>query len=262
MEIDNILLKADPSRYVVYQMMLYAGKMGGAELIQKRTENLLLLKTRPFADSLYNYAYVLGEKFDEADMAASTEFFGGDMFRIKTPHQDNIGDAILARGFKLKETGYNMEIRNLGGMDADLALPDNIRIEIVSDREALGHVKHIFAEAFDHQLEDYDRKFGFLDAMMLDKSDRHMKSFLLYEDGQPASTGTYYAFDKFSVENIGTLKAFRGRGYAGLIVRTLLQEARKLGYQEACLDASEAGSKVYEKIGFEFLSKSDTYVKK
>ncbi len=262
MAVNDILLQIDPSRYVVYQMMLYAEKMGGAELIQKQTDNLLLFRTRPFVDSLYNYVYVLSEKFGEADMAASNEFFGGDFFRIKTTHRSDIGDILSTGVFKLKDIGYNMEVRNLDKMDFDCPLPDNIKIEIVGDRKSLEQVKHIFAEAFDYRLEDYDRKFGFLDAIMLNEDDRHIKSFLLYEDGCPVSTGAYYAFDKFSVENIGTLKAFRGRGYAGLIVRRLLREAKELGYREACLDASEAGSKVYEKIGFEFLSKSDTYIKK
>jgi predicted GNAT family acetyltransferase len=50
----------------------------------------------------------------------------------------------------------------------------------------------------------------------------------VYENEVPVATGAYYAFDTLSIENIGTLPAARGKGYAQIIVKKLLQEARKL----------------------------------
>jgi predicted GNAT family acetyltransferase len=50
----------------------------------------------------------------------------------------------------------------------------------------------------------------------------------LYENEKPVATGAYYAFDTFSIENIGTLPEARGKGYAQIIVKKLLQEAKKL----------------------------------
>ena len=92
------------------------------------------------------------------------------------------------------------------------------------------------------------------------EKNKHIKVFVLYENDKPVSTGAYYAFDKFSIENIGTIKSARNRGYAHLIMQILLQEAKKLNYCEACLVASEAGSRVYKKVGFKILAKTNTYI--
>jgi predicted GNAT family acetyltransferase len=62
----------------------------------------------------------------------------------------------------------------------------------------------------------------------MNPADTHINAFVLYEDGKPVATGVYYAFDTFSIENIGTLPEARGKGYAQIIVKKLLQEARKL----------------------------------
>lgn len=86
-----------------------------------------------------------------------------------------------------------------------------------------------------------------------------MSSFILYEKDIPVSTGSYYAFDSFSIEHIGTRKDYRGKGYADKIMKTLLQEAQRLKYKQACLSASEAGYHVYLKVGFKVTNKNTTF---
>lgn len=260
MKINAALSKIDASRYTVYQALDYVKTSAGLELIQKKTNNLFLFKTRPFIDSLYNYAHVLSDKFDERDMISLKEFFGADKFRIKIPDNDNIKAILSAHGFKLKKADIIMAVKDLPGRNYDFSLPENIEILPADNQVILGQAKLIFSEAFDCSPEDCRRKFGFLDKAMLDDEAHHLKTFVLYENGQPVSTGAYYAFDNFSLENIGTIRSARGRGYAGFIVRTLLQAAQKFNYAEACLSASESGARVYEKNGFEALLKTNTYI--
>lgn len=54
------------------------------------------------------------------------------------------------------------------------------------------------------------------------------------------------------MENIGTIKSARENGYAELIMKHLLEEAKKLKYKYACLVASEVGSHVYKKLVLKF----------
>ena len=64
--------------------------------------------------------------------------------------------------------------------------------------------------------------------MLIDTENHHINAFVLYEYEKPVAIGGYYAFDTFDIENIGTIPEARGKGYAQIIVKKLLQEARKL----------------------------------
>ena len=46
---------------------------------------------------------------------------------------------------------------------------------------------------------------------MMDPKDTHINVFVLYENNIAVATGAYYAFDKFSIENIGTRNESRGK---------------------------------------------------
>jgi GNAT superfamily N-acetyltransferase len=260
MKINPLISKIDPSRYTVYQTLDYVKRAAGLELTQKKTANLFLFKAQPFVDSLYNYAHVLGGKLTLKDLKTIKEFFGTDKFRIKIPENQDIADLLLTNGFKLKSTGYVMVAKKIKTRDYNYSLPENVKILPADSRKTLKQVKNIFAAAFNCSLADCEKKLGFLDEKILDREDRHLKSFILYENDQPVATGAYYAFDKFSIESIGTLESARGRGYAGLIMKHLLREAQRLGYNSACLSASEAGRSVYEKVGFESLLKTAAYI--
>lgn len=57
MSINETLSEIDPSRYAVYQMLDYIKDVLKIKIIQEKTANLILIKTEPFIDSLYNYVY-------------------------------------------------------------------------------------------------------------------------------------------------------------------------------------------------------------
>jgi predicted GNAT family acetyltransferase len=132
--------------------------------------------------------------------------------------------------------------------DYSVSLPPNVTVAKVNNAKVLQDYKLIFGEAFNCSLDDTNQKFGFFDNIIMDQNNEHINTFVLYEDEIPASTGAYYAFDNFSIENIGTKKDFRGKGYAYIIMKLLLQEAKRLNYKTACLVASEAGSHVYKNV--------------
>jgi GNAT superfamily N-acetyltransferase len=227
---------------------------------QKETKDLYLFKTEPFLDVLYNYAYTLNGKITKRGISTIKNFFKDEPFRIKVPETKNNSRLLLASGFKFKDDGYIMKTGLITRKNYSSRLPKNITILPVDNLFSLKQARQIFCEAFAFSLKEYKKKFSFLHEIMIDKNNPRIKVFILYENGQPVSTGAYYAFDKFSIENIGTIKSARGRGYAGLIMKRLLTEAKMLGYKQACLVASEAGSHVYKKVGFKILAKTNTYI--
>jgi GNAT superfamily N-acetyltransferase len=261
MEINKALLAIDPSRYTVYQLLDYVKDKIKIELIQKDVDNLFFIKTEPYIDSLYNYVHVLDDNFGVDDLVMIKKFFGGDAFRVKTLADKISTDILLSDGFILRDSGYAMCALNLKNLAVNYSLPDEVRIEAVTTELAWEHFGTIFSEAFDKTTDEFDKKFGFLKKFVLDKQEKHLNFFLLYENGIPVSSGGYYAFDKFSIENIGTLETARGHGYASLMIKSLLQEAQKLGYGEACLVGSEMAVSIYQKAGFEILSKTNTFIK-
>ncbi|KAG2387948.1 hypothetical protein C9374_000798 [Naegleria lovaniensis] len=57
--------------------------------------------------------------------------------------------------------------------------------------------------------------------------------------------------DYASIYSIATREKFRGKGYATMIVITLLELAKRRGYTKVILHASEQGCGLYSKLGFE-----------
>ncbi|MFA5184027.1 MAG: GNAT family N-acetyltransferase [Patescibacteria group bacterium] len=260
MAIDKTILNIDPSRYTVYQMLDYLKETRGIALRQEKSEKLYLFKTEPYIDSLYNYAHALSADLTAADIREIRNFFGADPFRISAPASDDLKIFLLAQGLKFRDSGYIMRADNFYIPAGLPEQPGNVTIRPVDTPQALADFKSVFALSFDRSPAETEQKFGFLDRTIIDAADSHIKTFVLSVGGVPAATGSYYAFDEFSVEGIGTKPEFRGRGYAQLIMARLAQAAIGLGYRSACLDASAAGAPVYQKFGFRVLAATDTFI--
>ncbi|MGV8150469.1 MAG: hypothetical protein ACP5NV_01950 [Candidatus Woesearchaeota archaeon] len=259
MGLPKMLEQNDPSRYTVYQMLGYTRNILGVDLVQEFFRDIFLFKTNPSIDSLYNYAHIFKKSISEEELSRIRDFFGNDPYRIKILEDDVLRQILISYGLTLKDTGYIMVADDVGKRDYEYSLPENVYILPLNNELVLKDYKLIFSEAFNYDLQSTNNKFGFQDGILLNDGDNHINAFVLYENGIPASAGAYYAFDNFSIENIGTRVAFRGKKYAHLIMQCLLNEAKKMDYNTACLVASETGSKVYQNLGFKILAKTNTF---
>jgi GNAT superfamily N-acetyltransferase len=61
---------------------------------------------------------------------------------------------------------------------------------------------------------------------------------------------------------VATLDAYRGRGIGAAMTRHAVDEGARLGCTSACLQASEMGQPVYERMGFRTVAQYRTYVQK
>ncbi len=258
---NEILTDLDPSRSTVYQMLDAIKETVRLKTSVQATANLFLFKTEPDIDSLYNFVHILSNDFSAADQQSINDFFGQSNYRLKASVDEGLKEKLLERGYKLKNSSFSLVAVNLKELDCQPALTAEIKIKCADTDKALRDVKSVFIDAFDYSASDYDRKFGFLDEFKLNSQNISLKAYVLYENEQAVSTASYYAYDKFSIENVGTIKSARGKGYAALLLKTMLNEAKKLGYNEACLVSSEAALMVYKKIGFREIIKNNIYTK-
>lgn len=86
----------------------------------------------------------------------------------------------------------------------------------------------------------------------MDEYDAMATHFLLRDnDGTPLATARL--LDKAGVAKIGrvaVLKDSRGRGLGLLLMRAVLDEARRRGFREAVLDSQTYAIPFYERLGF------------
>lgn len=261
MKINQKIIEKDPSRAVVYEMMEYIKKDSGLILNYQETDNLFLFKTVPYANNLYNYAHVFGDKLREEDWKIIEQFFAGESFRVKMLEDKTSEELLMSKGLKYKSCDCSMETADISQIDFNLNLPKDCKIVLSSEPGALQDMKNIFCDAFNHVLKDYDDKFGFFDHLMLDNNKPKINGFVLYKNGRAVSSGTYYAFSNFSLENIGTLESERGQGYGKIIITYLLNRAKELNYKKACLVSYFGALEVYKKLGFKENTKEVTYIK-
>lgn len=75
--------------------------------------------------------------------------------------------------------------------------------------------------------------------------------FFVVEDGQSAPVASgYLDIDKGSVEAIFTLPAWCGKGCAGMIMTTIIAEAKQRGFRQITLNATPNAAGFYRRFGF------------
>ena len=93
------------------------------------------------------------------------------------------------------------------------------------------------------------------------KRNLNLRHFILYKQEQPIASITLSMCDNTigRIDDVGTLPAFQGKGYASTLIRYVLLEAKKLGARHCFLESSDSGLGVYYKLGFETLFKNNIY---
>ncbi|ELE9247922.1 GNAT family N-acetyltransferase [Enterobacter kobei] len=93
------------------------------------------------------------------------------------------------------------------------------------------------------------------------KRNINLRHFSLYKQEQPIASITLSMCDHTiaRIDDVGTLPAFQGKGYASALMRYVLLEAKKLGARHCFLESSYSGLGVYQKLGFETLFKNNIY---
>jgi ribosomal protein S18 acetylase RimI-like enzyme len=87
--------------------------------------------------------------------------------------------------------------------------------------------------------------------------------FSLYMQEKPIASLTLSVHDAIArIDDVGTLPEFQGKGYATRLMIYALTAAKRLGAHHCFLESSDSGLRIYQKLGFEPLFKSNIYLRK
>lgn len=84
--------------------------------------------------------------------------------------------------------------------------------------------------------------------------------FSLYKQERPIASITLSLQGTIArIDDVGTLPEFQGKGYATHLITYALSEAKRLGAHYCCLESSDTGFSIYQKLGFETLFSNNIY---
>jgi ribosomal protein S18 acetylase RimI-like enzyme len=163
---------------------------------------------------------------------------------------DNLGKLLLEAGLKEDYSEWAMaaDLRQLP--TGDLA-PNGLQIRRVQTVAELADFAHIISVMWTPPDPEVVR-FYELAAPAILRDDSPMWFYVGYIDETPVATGEATVGDGVvGLYNICTLPEFRQRGYGTAMTLRPLLDARAKNDTTAILQATEAGARVYKRLGFE-----------
>lgn len=176
------------------------------------------------------------------------EYFGGRGLPFRVSFREGLEKDFLP---SLEDKGYK-EVQPSTVMTL-MSLPEtnpydkDLTIRRVEDAKGLADFQKVAEQSYG--LGDGVGPFVITEAV-LNLPD--VELFVGYSEDQPASTSMLFKTGTAAgVYWVATLEAFRNRGFGRAITAQPLAAGKKRGCTFACLQASEMGKPVYEKMGFD-----------
>lgn len=105
--------------------------------------------------------------------------------------------------------------------------------------------------AFDIRTKVFIEEQGIDKNVEIDGTDKDAKNMILIVNNKPIGTSRLIVIEnKMYLGRVAILKEYRKKGYATHMIKFLLDEAKKLGYNEVFIHAQTYAKTFYEKIGF------------
>lgn len=144
------------------------------------------------------------------------------------------------------DTGMAIDLLTLPEVNS---LPAGVMIERVETSGVLQEWLRAFGLGFrvsEDRLADYSAM-----PLGIPPAESAFRYYLARAGEEPAATAMLYPARQVAViEEVSTVPAMRGRGIGTAVTLAALRDGRALGYRIAVLVASEAGARVYRRLGF------------
>jgi len=212
--------------------------------------------------------HVLGSRFSGQDVDARIAAMLGELRQharhaewtvLPTSQPDNLGLHLVAQGLRYEEGGRWMAA-DLARLPDQAAVPANFRIERVQDERQLQAWLVASAAGFETTVpraQPYYDAYACL-GLAADAAFQHLIGYL---DETPVTSSTLLLAEGIAgIFDVSTPPDFRRRGFGRAITLAAMREARARGYRYACLQASEEGFSVYQKLGFVTQFQAHDYV--
>ena len=156
---------------------------------------------------------------------------------------------LLSQGLTFHES-YGVEMAaDLESVPDELPLPAGLSIVRVEDKETLRKWIHVASVGFG-VAEKYENVWYefFADAIF----EQPFWTYLALLDGRPVGTAQLFlSAGVAGIYNVTCLPEARRQGVGAAITQAALLDARAIGYRIAILQASDQGSRVYRRLGFQ-----------
>jgi len=167
-----------------------------------------------------------------------------------------LADRLLAAGLAFKGDGSGMAA-DLQALPESQPVPTGLTIEPVADDAALSQWIHVFAAGFG-VCGNEAVSCGLFSSLGYDPT---LCSYIGRLEGVPVATAQLFlGAGVAGLYWIGTLPGARRRGIGTAMTRTVLHEARDLGFRTAILHATPMGFGVYRRLGFREMCKMSRFV--
>lgn len=165
---------------------------------------------------------------------------------------------LAARGFTPWTNDLGMTV-DLSGVPEAVPLPEGVTVERVETMETLEEWLRAFGAGFGVP-ESWLAVYGRL-PLRVPPAESRFRFYLARAGGVPVATSLWFpAPDAAVIDEIATIPAMRRRGIGTAVTHAALRDARASGYRTAVLVASEAGARIYRRLGFKAYGRRDIYI--
>ncbi|HNA56000.1 MAG TPA: GNAT family N-acetyltransferase [Anaerolineales bacterium] len=162
---------------------------------------------------------------------------------------ENLKHHLAARGLTFRESFATKMAAHLENLSENISMPKGLEIVPVENRTTLKQWIHLTSRGFGIPAEYEDTWCDIFDNTVFNAP---FRTYLGVLNGQPVGTAQLFTSAGVAgIYNITCAPEARCQGVATALTKTALLDARQLGYRVSVLQASQAGAKVYRKLGFQ-----------
>lgn len=224
------------------------------------TENFMIYSIGiESADAHLNGALCFNDDYAKEMLSKADDFFkdlGLDFTVWVRDHADfKLEELLKTRGLKARrEPGSAvMAIEN---RITDVDLPEGYKVKGVNNRKEIEDFSQVVKEAFD-KTEAQISKMYETDQTIIDEN---VISFVIYKDERPVgSVLTTISDEVAGIYWVGVTKEARGQGLGSFLTQISTNAGFDSGKDLVILQASEAGERVYTKLGYQTITRYRTY---
>jgi GNAT superfamily N-acetyltransferase len=138
-------------------------------------------------------------------------------------------------------------------------MPNNVAISPVKEKNDLLIWADVSFHGFEMPQLAREQYGAFVSSFDLG-SQAPQKLFLAYFKGKPVATSLLFVHNNTAgIYYVSTLPAYRNKGLGLLITLAAMQAAKKSGFKNVILQATQLGAKVYKQAGFKEYCHADIY---
>ena len=141
----------------------------------------------------------------------------------------------------------------------DAGLPEGFKVKGVNNREDIDNFAKVTKEAFDKTDIEIAKMYETEETLI----HNDIIAYVIYKDDEPVSAVlTVISEEVAGIYWVGTVKSARGQGLGSFVAQIATNAGFDSGKNLVVLQASEAGERVYTKLGYQILTRYRTYTVK